>query len=206
MAETHAESVDAYFARQPEVVQQPLARVRAAVRKALPGAVEVIRYQIPTFELKGTAVLYLAAWKQHFSIYPTTTKLIDALGAELEPYRFPKDTLRFRWSEPIPVPLIERIAALRAEEVLERAGRKPTSVRAKAAGAKRIAKARPTKQRIANERPGTRRVTKTQPGAKMHPRAKTAAGTKRVTKTQPGATSTPTTTRRAKQRRSKRTS
>src|ERR1700760_511427 len=76
-------SVDAYIAAQPENVHATLERVRRAVRKALPGSDEVISYNIPTYKLDGRAVVYFAAWKQHYSIYPVGAALVEKFGSEL---------------------------------------------------------------------------------------------------------------------------
>jgi uncharacterized protein DUF1801 len=59
MVKTDFQSVDEYIASQPETVREVLERVRSAIRKALPGAEEVISYQIPAFKLHGGPVLYL---------------------------------------------------------------------------------------------------------------------------------------------------
>jgi uncharacterized protein YdhG (YjbR/CyaY superfamily) len=47
MAKTDFKSVDEYIASQPETVQGVLERVRNTIRKALPGAEEVISYKHP---------------------------------------------------------------------------------------------------------------------------------------------------------------
>ncbi len=60
MAKPDFESVDAYIAAQPEAVQAALARVRSTVRKALPGAEELISYRMPTYKLHGAPVIYFA--------------------------------------------------------------------------------------------------------------------------------------------------
>src|SRR5579859_3319304 len=51
MARTDFKSVDDYIAAQPEPVRRVLELVRSTVRKALPGAEEVISYQIPAYKL-----------------------------------------------------------------------------------------------------------------------------------------------------------
>lgn len=51
MAETDFKSVDEYIRTHPEAVQSILQRVRSTIRKAVPGAEEVISYQIPTYKL-----------------------------------------------------------------------------------------------------------------------------------------------------------
>jgi uncharacterized protein YdhG (YjbR/CyaY superfamily) len=120
MAKTDFKSVDEYIASQPEAVQGILERVRSTVRKAVPGAEEVISYQIPTYKLHGGPVLYFAGWKKHYSLYPATDRLIAAFKEDLAPYAVNKGTIRFPLSEPVPVKLIQRIAKFRAKEVAAR--------------------------------------------------------------------------------------
>jgi uncharacterized protein YdhG (YjbR/CyaY superfamily) len=111
MAKTDFKSVDQYIATHPEDVRAILQRVRSTIRKAVPGAEEVISYQIPTYKLHGIAVLYFAGWKQHYSLYPATARLVAAFKDDLAPYEFNnKGTIRFPLSQPVPVKLIERIA------------------------------------------------------------------------------------------------
>jgi uncharacterized protein YdhG (YjbR/CyaY superfamily) len=119
-AKTDFKSVDEYIASQPEAVQGVLKRVRSTIRKAVPGAEEVISYQIPAYKLHGRPVLYFAGWSQHYSLYPSTDRLVAAFKDELAPYEISKGTIRLLLSEPIPVKLIERIAKFRAKEVAER--------------------------------------------------------------------------------------
>jgi uncharacterized protein YdhG (YjbR/CyaY superfamily) len=117
---TDFKSVDEYIASQPEAVQGVLERVRSAIRKAVPGAEEVISYKIPTHKLRGSAAIYFAGWKQHCSLYPATDRVVAALKDDLAPYEVKKSTIRFPLSQPVPVKLIERIAKLHAKEVTER--------------------------------------------------------------------------------------
>jgi len=131
MAKTDFKSVDQYIATHPDDVQAILKRVRSAIRKVLPGAEEVISYQIPAFKLDGKAVLYFAGWKQHYSLYPATDPVVSALGEELAPYEVTKGTIRFPLSQPIPVKLIERIAKLRAKEAAARSSAKQGSAKRK---------------------------------------------------------------------------
>jgi uncharacterized protein YdhG (YjbR/CyaY superfamily) len=120
MAKTDFTSVDEYIASQPEAVQGLLKRVRSTLRKAVPGAEEVISYKIPTYRLPGGPVLYFAGWKRHYSLYPATDHVVAAFKDDLASYEVDKGTIRFPFSEPVPVKLIERIAKFRAKEVAER--------------------------------------------------------------------------------------
>jgi uncharacterized protein YdhG (YjbR/CyaY superfamily) len=120
VAKTDFKSVDEYLASQPEAVRSILGRVRGAIRKAVPEAEEVISYQIPAYKLQSGPVLYFAGWKQHYSLYPATGRVIAAFKDELAPYEIDKGTIRFPLSQPVPVQLIGRIARFRAKEVAGR--------------------------------------------------------------------------------------
>jgi len=120
MAKTSVQSVDDYILAQSPKQRRALQRVRQAIRKALPGAAEVISYRIPAFRLNGRIVLYCAAWTEHYSLYPSSNRLVAAFRTELAPYEIGKGTIRFPLTAPVPVKLIERIAKFRASEVAER--------------------------------------------------------------------------------------
>ena len=121
MAKTDFKSVDEYIATFPEGVQAILRRVRGAIRKALPGAEEAISYQIPTYRMHGGYVVYFAGWKQHYSLYPATGRLVAAFEDDLAPYEVSKGTIRFPLSQPVPVTLIARLAKFLAKEAPARA-------------------------------------------------------------------------------------
>lgn len=120
MANTDFQSVDEYIASRPEPVRPILERVRAAVRKALPKAEEVISYQIPAYRLDGGIVLFFAGWKEHYSLYPVSPGLLAEFGDELAGCEISKGTIRFPLSRRVPVTLIGRIAKFKAKEAAER--------------------------------------------------------------------------------------
>ena len=109
-------SVDAYLAAQPEETRALLAKVRATLQKAMPKAEEAISYGIPAFKLHGTAIVFFAGWKKHFSLYPATAPLLEAFGEELAGYEIRRGTIRFPLDEAPPLKLIARIAKLRVKE------------------------------------------------------------------------------------------
>jgi uncharacterized protein YdhG (YjbR/CyaY superfamily) len=119
MAKTDFQSVDEYIATHPSPVQTILRSVRAAIREAMPAAEEGISYQIPAYRLGGRAVLYFAAWKRHYSLYPVDDRLVATFAEELAPYEVSKGTIRLPLTEAVPVRLIERIARYRADEAAE---------------------------------------------------------------------------------------
>jgi len=63
-------SIDEYIATFPKDVQKILEELRATIKAAAPDAEETISYNIPTFTLHGTYLIYFAGWKNHISMYP----------------------------------------------------------------------------------------------------------------------------------------
>ena len=149
-----AASVDGYIASQPKDARAALKRVRSAVRKALPGAQEVISYQMPAYKLNGRIALYFAAWKEHYSVYPVNDELVAAFARQLARYdRSGKGTIRFPLSEPVPVGLIERLARFRAKQLAA-----AQAARAARSSAGRRTSSRATSRRTTNARPSERRT------------------------------------------------
>lgn len=113
-------SMDAYIAAQPDDMQRALSRMRAAIAKAVPDAVETISYNMPAFKLHGRILLYFAGWTEHYAIYPGSADALTELKADMAPYQVSKGTIRFERAEPVPVALVKRIAAFRARELEQR--------------------------------------------------------------------------------------
>lgn len=115
-------TIDEYIGRCDRPARKALRQVRRAIRKALPKADEVISYRIPAFRMHGRIVVYFAAWKDHYSVYPLTRRLETAFKREIAGYETSgKGTIRFPLSEPVPAALIEGMARMRAIEVADAA-------------------------------------------------------------------------------------
>ena len=68
-------TIDEYIKTFPEDVQRILEKIRQTIKKAAPAAEEAISYQIPTFKLNGTYLVYFAAFKNHIGLYPPPAKV-----------------------------------------------------------------------------------------------------------------------------------
>ena len=107
-------SVDEYIAAQPEEVRTKLEQVRAAIRSAVPEAVEGIGYRMPGYKLRGKPLLYFAGFKEHYSLFAASGTFFAALEDDLRGYTVRKGTVHFPLTKPVPVKLITRIAKMRA--------------------------------------------------------------------------------------------
>lgn len=111
-------SVDEYLSQFSGDVRNALDELRDAIRKAAPGADEVMSYQMPAYKQNGILV-YFAAHKNHIGFYPTASAMI-AFADELNEYKTSKGTLQFPFGQPLPLKLIEKIVKFRVKENLNK--------------------------------------------------------------------------------------
>lgn len=137
MAKTGFETADQYIATFPENVRAVLETVRATIRKAVPGAEEVISYQIPAFKRDGW-VFYYSAYATHYSLScPPPFTVFEAFQDRLAKYELSKSAIKFPLAEPVPVKLIADMAKYRAEQNAAAAKAKPAGGRKPAPRAKK---------------------------------------------------------------------
>lgn len=109
--------VDDYINAQAPATQSHLKRVRAVLSEAIPGAEQVISYQIPCFRLDGTYALYFAGYAHHVGVYPITEAMRAAAGDAITAHLHGKATARFKLTEPLPEELIRQLAEARVAEI-----------------------------------------------------------------------------------------
>jgi uncharacterized protein YdhG (YjbR/CyaY superfamily) len=115
---------DEYLAQLPEEQRAPMAQIRAAIRAVAPDADEVLSYRMPAFKSDGRILIYYAAFRDHYSLYPFTPAVVEALGEQIEPYLRSKGTIWFDARKRIPVGLIKKIVKVRLRENADAARRR----------------------------------------------------------------------------------
>ena len=110
-------TVAQYLAAQPAATRALLAKVRAAIRAAVPTATESIAYQMPAYRLEGEVLIYFAGWREHYSLYPAYPSTVAPFAKQLAAYEVTKGTIKFPLTEPVPTALVAGIARQRAKEV-----------------------------------------------------------------------------------------
>jgi len=108
-------TIDEYIKSFPKDVQPILEKIRQTIRKAAPGSVETISYQMPTFKLNGKGLVYFAGYRNHIGFYPVPSG-VAAFKKELSPYKQGKGSAQFPIDEPIPYDLVRRIVQFRIKE------------------------------------------------------------------------------------------
>jgi uncharacterized protein YdhG (YjbR/CyaY superfamily) len=116
-------TVDDYLATLPDDRRAAVEELRRTINAAAPDATETIAYDMPALRSHGGQFLVsYAAYKNHYSLFPASGAVVEALGEELTPYLAGKGTIRFPASRPIPTALVTKIVKIRVGENKERAG------------------------------------------------------------------------------------
>src|SRR4051812_5798316 len=95
------EEVEAFLAQLPADQRAELEKIRTIVKQTVPAATETISYQIPAFMYQGQPLLYYAAFKDHYSLFPTAGP-IEILKDKLKSYRITRGTIHFTAAKPLP--------------------------------------------------------------------------------------------------------
>ncbi|HYH82045.1 MAG TPA: DUF1801 domain-containing protein [Longimicrobium sp.] len=110
-------NTDEYLATLDDGQRAVVERLRDVIRAAAPGAEEGFSYQMPLFRLGGKPLVWYAAWKQHYSLYPIGTAQLRAVAAEAAGYETARGTIRFPASWPLPYDLVTKLVEARVAEL-----------------------------------------------------------------------------------------
>jgi uncharacterized protein YdhG (YjbR/CyaY superfamily) len=120
---TKPATVDQYLETLSGPARDVMADLRATVRSAAPEAVETIAYDMPALRLNGHFLVSYAAYRRHYSLFPASQVVEDALGAEIAPFLAGKGTIQFPVGRPVPLDLVRRVVVARVGEVAQRTPR-----------------------------------------------------------------------------------
>ncbi len=111
--------VDSYIAAFPKETQKLMKQLRALIKKTVPGAEEIISYQMPAYKFHGR-LLYFAAYKNHIGFYPMKST-ITRFKKELAGYKGAVGSVQFPLDQSLPIELITRMLKFKAKENQEKA-------------------------------------------------------------------------------------
>jgi len=107
--------VDRYLLGFSPAIQERLHAIRSLIQKQAPDAVEGIAYGMPAYKLCGRPLVYFAGFDRHIGFYATPSGH-EAFAGELAGYRQGKGSVQFPHDRELPLDLIARMVAFRAEE------------------------------------------------------------------------------------------
>lgn len=113
-SEAKPKNITDYINTFPTDAQVRLHEMLECLRKAAPGAEESLKWGQPALSYEWI-LFQFAAFKNHISLYPTPS-VVKAFEKELSEYKISSSTIQFPLDKPLPLPLIDKIAALRVQE------------------------------------------------------------------------------------------
>lgn len=110
-------TVEDYLSTLPEDRRAAVNQLRETITTAAPEATETIAYNMPAFRSHGGQFLVsVNAYKAHYSLFPASGAVVEALGPELTRYLAGKGTIRFPANEPLPLATVSKIVKIRFAE------------------------------------------------------------------------------------------
>jgi len=95
------QTIDEYLACVNADHRDALQELRQTIQAVAPNAEECISYAIPAVRLNGRLLVGFAAWSNHCSFYPMSSKTLKKFQNELRNFQTSKGTLRFTPDKPI---------------------------------------------------------------------------------------------------------
>lgn len=109
--------VEALLANFPAAQRRALDLTRQTVARALPGAAEVVAWQMPTYRVGTSNVISVYGFARHNSVFPHSGTVFTALADELSGYEVTKGTIHFPADVQFPAPLLRSILRIRLDEI-----------------------------------------------------------------------------------------
>ncbi|MEQ8909834.1 MAG: DUF1801 domain-containing protein [Vicingaceae bacterium] len=115
-------TIDDYIAHQSEAAQEKLIEIRKLIKEAVPEAIEVLNYKVPTFTLveggKRDQQIMMAAYAKFIGFYPFPTTMAH-FSEELKDFKQGKGSIQFPLDKPLPKALIKEMVKFRKAEILK---------------------------------------------------------------------------------------
>ena len=112
MRKNTSKTVSGYLSGVPSEQRAALEKLRSTIKSIVPGATEVISYDIPTFKLDGRMLVSYAAFKKHCSFFPGAGP-IEMHANDLTSFQTSKGTIQFTPEHPLSTALVKKLVKTR---------------------------------------------------------------------------------------------
>ena len=110
-------TVDDYLATLPAAERAELERVRDAAFAAVPGLEQGTSYGVPALKHEGKPLLGFHRGKGFLSVYPYSSKAVDAARPYLAGHALSRGTVRFSPEQPLPDAALQALIETRLGEI-----------------------------------------------------------------------------------------
>lgn len=115
-------TIDDYIANQPIEAQKILKELRSIIKEAVPDAIEIQNYKVPSFILvpgtKTELQIMMVSYSKFVSFYPFPAT-IEHFTEELKGFKTGKGSINFSFDKQLPKDLIIRMVTFRKEEIIK---------------------------------------------------------------------------------------
>lgn len=94
--------------------------VRGIAESVVPEAEEGTSYGMAALKLGAKPLLGFLASRNHLSLFPFSSAVVEAVADRLGGFELSKGTVRFTVAQPVPDDVVRTMVALRAEEITGR--------------------------------------------------------------------------------------
>ena len=110
--------MDDYFVDLDASTRAAFEHIRDLVMDMVPEAEQGTSYGMAALKYKQKPLLGFLAAKRHLSIFPFSSRVIDAVRDRLTGYELSKGTIRFTVAMPLPDEVVRDIVRHRLEEIV----------------------------------------------------------------------------------------
>ena len=107
-------NIEEYINAAPVDLQKKLIQLHDCIRKAAPGAIENLKWNMPAYSYDKILVTF-AVFKHHIGFYPMPSA-IKAFAKDLAKYKTAEGSVQFPHDQPLPLALIRKIVMFRVKE------------------------------------------------------------------------------------------
>ena len=111
-------AVDDYFGGLDASARAAFEHIRSLVMDMVPEAEQGTSYEMAALKYHQKPLLAFLAAKHHLSIFPFSSRVVDAVRGQLTVFELSKGTIRFTADVPLPDEVVREIVKSRVDEIL----------------------------------------------------------------------------------------
>ena len=110
-------AVDDYFAGLDAPTRAAFEHIRQLAMDLAPEAEQGTSYRMATLRYRGKPLLAFLATRRHLSIFPFSSRVVDAVRDQLPGFSLSSGTIRFTVASPVPDEVVRDIVRHRLAEI-----------------------------------------------------------------------------------------
>lgn len=113
----HVSAVDDYFAGLDASTRAVFEHIRSLAMELVPKAEDGTSYGMAALRYKRKPLLGFLAAKDHLSVFPFSSRVVDSVRDQLPGFELSKGTIRFTIAMPLPDQVVRDVVRLRMDEI-----------------------------------------------------------------------------------------